>query len=154
MSRFTTISVREEHMQRAREIAGHFEMNTGGLVGTLIDQEYRRVFGREPEPIDDAIPVLSGKKLRMTGKGGQVIDVLLTDAPELAGMIHKAATKGGAAVKIDGLRPVAVSRKGAGVVIESTDADGQDCKITLAPASALRFATKLYEALTKAQISQ
>lgn len=157
MTTYSTISVRQEHVQRAREIARHFEMNTGGLVGTLIDNEYRRVFSREPELLADLVPQLSGKKLIMQAKDGQKIELLLSDAPEIADIIYKVARDGGRAVvmKVEGLHPITVSAKGRGIVIESLDSKGKpSAKITLARSNAMLFAAKLKEAVVGHLISQ
>jgi hypothetical protein len=153
MTNFTTVHVFRQHGARARELAQHFDMNAAGFFGTLIDAEYRRVFGIEPDPLPESFPALMGKKLSMKAKNGEAIEILLTDAIEVATMIYEAAKDGTTSIKTTGLSPLVVSRKGRGVIIDGS-VNGKTAKITLSSASAIVFATKMKEKFASHLVSQ
>ena len=147
---YTTLGIHPDHGQRARELAKHLGMPVAAYIGTLIDLQYRTVFKREPVarlPLSvDASPTDWRKtKLLIETRKGQMISVPAVYVKRVADQLQKIAEIGGASLDLDIPKPLSISRKGSGVVIEAEGDDGKPAKLTLSARLAIALAERMIE---------
>ena len=151
---YTTLGVRPEHGERARALANHCKMPVAAYIGSLLDAQYRTVFGREPTPyvplsVETSAADWRQTKLKIETRTGQFISVPTIYVKRVAEQIRKRADHGGASLDLDIPNALTVSRKGSGVVIEANDEFGQPAKITMSTTMAKRLCDRMNESITE-----
>lgn len=145
---YTTLGIHPDHGQRARELAKHLGMPVAAYIGTLIDLQYKALFGREPVArlplsVEESPTDWRKTKLLIETKTGPKIAVASVHVRDVAEMIRTVAERGGARMNLDLLVPISVGRKGSGVVIEATGDNGKPAKITLSCEKAVMLADQM-----------
>lgn len=137
MARHAQIAVSHVHAGRARELAAHLGIPVGALVSTLIDGAYQNEFDIRPGRV-----MLVGNTL-MIDLGDRPLAVARDQAAGLAGKIRKVIDGGFAFVDLDTSDMLEVTRRGTGIVFETTAKDGTRGRTTMGKAEATRLADEI-----------